>query len=116
EVLYNHWTPENPDAKYPVISRVSTARVSDRFVEDGSFLRLRNIQVAYRFPIASYGAEWIKDLQLFASGQNLLTITNYSWWDPEVNSRGGGNSTAQGFDYYSYPTAKTITFGLRANF
>lgn len=116
EVLYNHWTPENPDAKYPVISRVSTARVSDRFVEDGSFLRLRNVQLAYRFPVAHYGADWIKGLQLFASGQNLLTITNYSWWDPEVNSRGGGNSTAQGFDYYSYPTAKTLTFGVRANF
>lgn len=116
EVFLNHWTPENPNAKYPVISRVSTARVSDRFVEDGSFLRLRNIQLAYRFPVDKFGMEWIRGLQLFASGQNLLTLTNYSWWDPEVNSRGGANSTAQGFDYYSYPTAKTVTFGLRANF
>jgi hypothetical protein len=62
------------------------------------------------------GISWIQSLQVYASGQNLLTLTNYSWWDPEVNSNGGANSTAQGFDYFSYPTAKAITFGLRAGF
>ncbi|QNL47950.1 TonB-dependent receptor [Olivibacter sp. SDN3] len=116
EVYNDHWTPENPNAKYPVISRVSNARVSDRMVEDGSYLRLRNIQLAYSLPVDKWNVAWVKGFQLYASGQNLLTFTKYSWWDPEVNTRGGGNSTAQGFDYYSYPTAKTVTFGMRANF
>lgn len=116
EVYEDHWTPENPNAKYPIISRVSNAKVSDRMVEDASYLRLRNIQMAYDFPLDKWNISWIKGFQIYASGQNLLTFTRYSWWDPEVNTRGGGNSTAQGFDYYSYPTAKTVTFGLRANF
>lgn len=116
EVFYNHWTPENPNAKYPVISRTTSARVSDRFVEDGSYLRLRNIQLAYNLTGDFLKSDWIRNIQVYASGQNLLTLTKYSWWDPEVNSRGGSNSTAQGFDYYSYPTAKTITFGVRASF
>ncbi|SEN84606.1 TonB-linked outer membrane protein, SusC/RagA family [bacterium A37T11] len=116
DVYENHWTPENTNAKYPIISRTSNAKISNRMVEDGSFLRLRNIQLAYSLPITKRGSSWIKSIQLYASGQNLLTFTKYSWWDPEVNSNGGSNSTAQGFDYYSYPTAKTITFGLKANF
>jgi hypothetical protein len=51
---------------------------------------------------------------VYASGQNLLTFTKYSWWDPEVNSLGGANSVNQGIDYFSYPMAKTVTFGIRA--
>lgn len=116
EVLYNHWTPENPHAKYPAISYNTTAKVSDRFVEDGSYLRLRNIQLSYNLPVRKIKLNWISDLQLYVSGQNLLTFTNYSWWDPEVNTQGSGNSVVQGVDHNSYPSSKSFTFGIRAGF
>lgn len=116
EVLYNHWTPTNNNAKYPIISRNTTTRVSNRFIEDGSYLRLRTIQLAYNLPMEKLGVKWIRNLQVYGSGQNLLTLTKYSWWDPEVNSRGGSNSTMQGIDHNSYPTAKSWTIGLRAGF
>lgn len=114
EVLYNHWTPENPNAKYPVISRSNSYNYSDRLVEDGSFMRLRNIQLAYNLPVSSWGVgSWMRSAQVYASGQNLLTLTRYSWWDPETNSQGGANSIGQGIDHYSYPTSKAVTFGVR---
>jgi TonB-linked SusC/RagA family outer membrane protein len=114
EVLYNHWSPSNLNAKYPVISRSNSYNYSDRLVEDGSYIRLRNIQLAYNFSLA--GKKWLRSAQIFVSGQNLLTITNYSWWDPETNSQGGANSIGQGIDHYSYPTAKSITAGVRVGF
>ncbi|MFC5412975.1 TonB-dependent receptor [Larkinella bovis] len=116
EVFLNHWTPTNPTAKYPIVSNSTRTNVSDRFVEDGSYLRLKNIQLAYNFPLQKWGVGWIRTAQVYASGQNLVTLTNYSWWDPEVNSNGGSNSTAQGFDHFSYPTSKSVTFGLRVGF
>jgi TonB-linked SusC/RagA family outer membrane protein len=116
EVFDNHWTPENTDAKYPALTRNLNMRYSDRLVEDGSFLRLRNVQLAYNFPLEHWGVSWLRNLQLYASGQNLLTFTKYSWWDPEVNSQGGSNSIAQGIDHYSYPTAKAVTFGIKVGF
>ncbi|MFD2886421.1 TonB-dependent receptor [Chitinophaga cymbidii] len=116
EVFENHWTPENPNAKYPRISYNNTVRVSNRFVEDGSYMRLKNIELNYAVPVKQAGLNWLQNLQVYASGQNLLTFTKYSWWDPEVNSQGGENSTAQGYDYYSYPTARSFTFGIRAGF
>ena len=116
EVLSDHWSPNNTQARYPVISRNTNVMVSDRFVEDGSYIRLKNIQLAYNFPVQQWGIDWIYQLQLYVSGQNLWTNTGYSWWDPEVSSRGGANSTALGIDHYSYPTSKTYTIGLKAGF
>ncbi|WP_084163785.1 SusC/RagA family TonB-linked outer membrane protein [Olivibacter sitiensis] len=108
DVLYDHWTPENPNAKYPKISSTVNANISDRWIEDGSFLRLRNVQLAYNLPMEKLKLGWFKRFQVYASGQNLLTITNYSWWDPEVSFTGS--------DYLAYPVAKTYTFGIRAGF
>ncbi len=116
EVLYNHWSKDNLNAKSPVISRTTSANASNRWVEDGSYLRLKNIQLAYNLPVGRLGANGMRNLQVYVSGQNLLTLTKYSWWDPEVNSNGGANSTSQGFDYYSYPASKAVTFGIRAGF
>jgi TonB-linked SusC/RagA family outer membrane protein len=116
DVYLNHWTPTNTNAKYPIPSRNTSVNISNRMVENGSYLRLRNIQLAYSVPVDKLKINWIKNLQIYGSGQNLLTFTKYSWWDPEVNSNGGSNSTSQGFDNYGYPTYKSITFGLRAGF
>ena len=116
EVYLNHWSPTNTNAKYPIISNSVNARVSNRFIEDGSYLRLKNIQLAYNFPLSKWGVKWIRTAQLYASAQNVLTFTKYSWWDPEMNSKGGANSTTQGVDFFSYPTSKSITFGVRVGF
>lgn len=123
EVFTDHWTPDNTNAKYPLISRNTGARVSDRFVEDGSYLRLKNIQLAYNFPVDKWKVDWLQNAQLYVSGQNLLTLTSYSWWDPEVNSRGAGNLNdnepeviQQGIDHYSYPISKVVTVGVRVGF
>ena len=111
---YNHWTSSKTSAKYPKISKSISGNISNRFVEDGSYLRFKNIQLAYTLPQTAI--KWARNLQLYISGQNLITITKYSWYDPEVNSLGSGNSINQGIDYYGYPTARTITFGLRCGF
>ena len=83
-------------------------------IEDGSFLRFRNIQLAYNVPVQNLGLGWLRSGKIYVSGQNLITLTKYSWWDPEVNSRGAG--TAQGIDHYTYPVPKVVTVGLRAGF
>lgn len=107
DVYNNHWTPTNTNAKYPRISRSTPVRVSDRFIEDGSYLRLKNIMLAYNFPVETMSKKWIRNLQLYVSGQNLWTLTNYSWWDPETNFR---------LDHSSYPLAKSVSIGLRVGF
>lgn len=116
EVYYDHWTPTNVNAKYPVIKALSQAQMSNRFIEDGSFLRLKNVQVTYNLPLEKWKIKGLTKGQIYVSGQNLLTVTNYSWYDPEVNSYGSSNSIVQGVDHYVYPTAKTVTFGVRASF
>ena len=112
EVLDDHWSAQNTDAKYPLISRNTNVKVSDRFVEDGSYLRMKNIQLAYNFSFPS--SKWISNLRFYVSGQNLVTFTDYSWWDPEVNSKGG--DTSLGIDHFSYPIPKSYTVGLSATF
>ncbi len=116
DVLYDHWSESNPNAKYPKISLNSTVNASDRFVEDGSYLRLKNIQLAYNFPKTLLNVNWLQALQIYASSQNLLTLTSYSGWDPEVNSMGGSTSTTPGVDNKVYPMYKSFTFGLRVKF
>lgn len=113
EVLYNHWTPENPQAKYPYISKTTTTLMSDRFVFDGSYMRLKNVQLAYNVPVERLGLRWLKRGQLYVSGQNLLTLTSYPWQDPDVNSYGGSTSVTQGVDHLTYPTTKSYTFGIK---
>lgn len=115
-VFNDHWTSSTPTAKYPIISRSNSYNFSDRLVEDGSYLRLRNIQLAYSLPLKKWGVGWSRLAQVYVSGQNLLTFTKYSWWDPETNSQGGANSIGQGLDHYSYPTSKALTFGIRIGF
>lgn len=107
DVFDNRWTPQNTNAKYPRVSNNTAVRVSNRLIEDGSYLRLKNIMLAYTLPVEALKIGWAKSLQVYLSGQNLFTKTNYSWWDPETNFR---------LDYHSYPNAKSVNFGLRAGF
>lgn len=120
DVLYNHWkasnTPEqNAAAKYPKIIRNQKMNYSDRYVEDGSYLRLKNVQLAYNLPVGKWKVNsWLKGFKIYVSGQNLLTFTNYSGLDPEINSWGGNINI--GLDYLTYPNVKTFTFGAKVQF
>jgi hypothetical protein len=111
----NYWTADNPNpnAKYPKLSVNTKFRESDRFIEDGSYLRLRNVVLAYNLPTANLGWQGVRNAQIYVSGQNLLTFTRYSWFDPEVNTYGGATSITLGVDQAGYPTARTFTFGIR---
>lgn len=115
------WTPENPNAKYPRPKAGINFRGSDEFVEDGSYLRLKNIQLGYNLPVSNLGIQWLRSLRVYASAQNLLTITDYTGYDPEINNLGnstvGGNTDLRlGMDLSSYPSAKTVTFGINLGF
>lgn len=114
EVLTNHWTPENTNAKYPALTPSNKLKFSDRFVEDGSYMRLRNVELAYHLPVQKWSK--LSGVKVFINAQNLITLTKYSWIDPDVNSRGGANSLDQGIDYSTYPSAKTISGGVRIEF
>ena len=113
EVYYNHWTLENPTAKYPNLDQTSY-KMSDRFVYDGSFVRLKNLELAYDVPCARN--KFIKRARVYVSAQNLFTITSYPFWDPDINANGGGSSMIQGVDSYCYPSARTYTIGCRLTF
>lgn len=114
EVLYDHWTPDNTDAKYPKPTSSLSMRFSNRFIENGSYLRLKNIELAYNLPIKKWNIDWVQKVRLSVSLQNMLTFTKYSGWDPDVNSQGGG--IGQGIDQNPYPVAKSYTFGINVSF
>lgn len=116
EALYDHWTPDNTDAKYPAVDMFQSVNFSNRFIEDGSYLRLRNIELGYTFPSLSNRVPWMQSAKVYVSGQNLLTFTKYSWMDPDVNSSGGSNSVMQGIDFSTYPVAKSYLVGVRIGF
>ena len=115
------WTPENTDAQYPRPRSGINYRGADNYVEDGSYLRLRNIQLGYSLPVSAMGIQWLRTMKVYASAQNLLTLTNYTGYDPEINTRGGGTTGGNtdlrlGLDLSSYPAARTVTFGINLGF
>ncbi len=91
------------------------ARVSSRFIEDGSYARLRAASLTYSLPQSLLNNFKISHMEVYVSGQNLLTFTAYSGYDPEVN-RDGNSSTSLGIDYGTYPQSRTITGGVRLEF
>ncbi len=92
---------------------------STAYIEDASFLRIRNIQIGYTFPAKLLEQVGMSGARLYMSGQNLLTFTNYSGFDPEVGSNsgtGGARTATAGVDYGRYPMAKIITVGFTTQF
>ncbi len=91
--------------------------VSTRYLEDGSFLRLNNATLAYDLDPTAVGlGDWIKNFRLSVTGQNLFVITDYSGFDPELNTGSSSDSKSYGIDYYTYPKARTVVFGLNVSF
>lgn len=105
-------------AEFPTESLTNPAAVSTRYLEDGSFLRLNNATLGYNFNPTMVGmAKWITALRLSVTGQNLFVITNYTGYDPEVNTDRTVNSvTSFGIDYNSYPKPRTFVIGLNVSF
>jgi TonB-dependent starch-binding outer membrane protein SusC len=94
---------------------VYNQRISSRFVEDGSFIRLKNIRLSYELPVTLISKAGMKRLELFVAGKNLLTFTSYSGIDPEVNYN-GLNAIALGTDFFTCPQSKSLLIGLCARF
>jgi TonB-linked SusC/RagA family outer membrane protein len=123
DIMGNYWSLDNPDpnAKYPKISAASGVDISDRFIEDGSYVRLKSVRLAYNLPVKHWGLTWIDGAQVYFSGINLLTFTNYTGLDPEVSTKGTDSSNIgdrldMGHDQSGYPNAKTYALGVRLNF
>ena len=90
-------------------------RVSNRFIEDGSYLRLKTVSLAYNLPkkwLKPLSLEWV---QVYANAQNLFTVTGYDGYDPEIGAN-GQSVILQGIDYYRYPSARIYNFGLKVTF
>lgn len=111
--MLGRWTPENPTSNIPA-ARVAihpNLLQSSYLIQDGSFVRLKNVVLGYRFKFN----KGIESLRIYASAQNLFTITGYKGFDPEVNSK-GQNNLQQGIDYNAYPLSRTYMFGLNIAF
>jgi len=114
--LLNRWTPENPSNEYPRANRnADYLHMSDRYLEDGSYIRVKTITLAYELPQAIMDRLNMDKVRLYVTGQNLFTFTDYSGFDPEVGSFGMDN-TRMGYDFGSYPSVKTMIFGASLNF
>lgn len=108
----NRWTPENPSNKYPSINATTEGlrQYSTRIIEDGSFLRVKTVQLGYNVSPHVLKRTGLATVRVYVSAQNLLTLTKYSGPDPEVNL--GGNNLTPGFDFSPYPRTKVYTAGL----
>jgi len=107
----NRWTSQNTNTNIPRASAASPDfRFSSRQLENGSYLRLRNITIGYDVPMDKI--KGVKGLKFYLTGQNLFTITNYSGYDPEVNTFAGQDNLTLGIDYGTYPRAKTYILGM----
>lgn len=102
------WTTSNPDGSIPNPNGSAMNREdSSRFIEDGSYLRLKNLQIGYSLPSRWISKLGMSRLRIYLSGSNLFTLTKYTGYDPEV---GGG------VDYGNYPQSRTFMLGLNVNF
>lgn len=108
------WTPENkytnvPEARF---YRGNGNQASSRYIVDGSYLRLRTATLGYNLPKEAIRRLKIDRVRVYVSGMNLLTITNYPLWDPEVSADSFTSNFAIGNDFYTPPQPRTLLFGL----
>lgn len=115
----NHWTPTHPSDRYtralPTDDNTLSSVPSSVWIEDGSFLKLKNVSIGYTLPTSLLSRFSISRLRVYISSQNLFTITNYSGLDPEIGIQ-GGNATQNGVDNGTYPSSRYFTFGLNVTF
>ena len=120
--VLNAWTPTNTNTNIPRAASSDpneNARPSTRFVEDGSFLRLKNFIVGYNVAapaLRTLTKGTVKNLRLYVSAQNIFTFTKYKGYDPEVGNRTPNNSLTSGIDFAVYPQPKSFLIGIQAGF
>jgi TonB-linked SusC/RagA family outer membrane protein len=116
EVLGNYWTSKdpNPNAQYPVVSSAIRYQGSNRYIKNGSYVRLQNIQISYTPKGRIFGGNAINHFQIYIAGQNLVILTNYPLFTPLNNTFGAGIN--RGIDMMGYPDARTVLLGVRINF
>lgn len=113
----NRWTPENPTSDIPSVATSGTAMgkaISSRYVEDGSFLRLKTVTLGYTFPAKLLKRLAVSKARVYVAAQNLWTLTNYSGYDPEVSIY--NSALTPGVDFSSYPRAFAVNFGINLGF
>ena len=107
----SRWTAANPSNTNPR-ALTSSLPNSTYFLESGSYLRLNNVVLGYTFPVSSIAKAHLATLRLFLSGQNIFTATKYTGFTPEL----AGGPLDSGIEATTYPTSRTLTVGLTANF
>jgi hypothetical protein len=118
--LTESWTPNNTDGIYPLLDQNDqfSSTFSSFYVEDGSYLRMKNLQIGYTVPTAG----WFQNMRIYIQGQNLFTLTGYSGTDPALpaistdGSTGNQSDQSMGIDYGAYPANRIFTIGINANF
>ena len=114
--MLDRWTPENPSNEFPRANRnADYLKMSDRYLEDGSYVRIKVITLSYTLPASWMSSVKIDNARIYFTGENLFTFTQYTGFDPEV-SRFGFDNTRMGYDYGGYPSAKSYILGLIMNF
>ena len=125
--MINYWFEDidnvhlsNPDTQIPRAGRAqpyNNSRLSTRYIEDGSYLRVKNISLGYTFPVSVARKMSLESLRVYTNIQNLLTFTKYTGYDPEVgiNPQDASGYTF-GFDQGRYPSPRIVSFGLNVSF
>ncbi|NMH25553.1 TonB-dependent receptor [Flavobacterium sp. SE-s27] len=114
----NYWTVDNPNTNIPrPIGALSNTNleISDRYVEDGSYVRIQNVTLGYSLPSSLISKAKLSRVKVYASAQNLFTFTKYSGYDPEIGSL-NQNVLLSGIDNGRYPSPRTFSFGLNVEF
>lgn len=115
EYYANAWTPSNPSNKYSRVSynddAIGSSAPSSAWIEDGSFLKLKNLTIGYTLPANLTRKVYLTRLRVYFSTQNLFTITSYSGLDPEIGLQ-NGNATQNGVDNGNYPSSRFYTLGI----
>ena len=121
DLLANSWTPQNPNAKYPIldVNDIYSSAPSSYYVEDGSYTRLRNVQIGYTLPMT---ARYLPGARVYLQGDNLWTHTNYDGLDPALpaanvtGAAGDIRDQYMGVDRGSYPSNRILSIGIVTSF
>lgn len=109
--VVNRWSPTNPSNQYVSAAQGGRLPVSSYYVEDGSYIRCKNLTLGYTLP----AIKEVQNIRVYVSGNNLFTLTNYSGFDSEVNTFAGSN-TVIGIDNFVYPQARSFLGGIQVTF
>ena len=116
DAFANAWRADNPTNRYPSVNSTNpSTAVLDRYIEDGSFLRCSDITLGYTIPKSLVGKIGFQAINVFASVKNAFVITDYSGYDPEVNTF-AFDGLRRGIDMNSFPQSRSYIFGLSVTF